>query len=433
MKLKSLFALASLSLAGFFLNGCGSSGGGSTSLLSAIPKATGPVVSSRALNTFPLKLSASLAPLLDSKFPSALHFDSRDFSMKASAWKSNAWAGKSGPLCEAGQQVNSIFKDAAQADQILCFVTAMDAAGNLRGSNFDNTWKYYEVTGVPGGSSIKVKFKVQLEAGVVKDFKMYTVQPTRSTGRPACANTEYIHADLSSSPAKVTTVYNGSFSDVVNNFAGTYRGRTQAEGTVDSSGNWLTKTIISNNSGLYGSIGNPPTSQNAMYSELNQYPTYLTLKGSMSWASGTYSSKNRLYTKMNIADASSFVNLTYGAGSTNMTSNWDNQGDTNRTRGWNADGTVQPFASSLYDDDVTNPSNLPALKDYTTVSEAAILTDDADETKTECWDGQADSAGFSTAVFGGAAQAGIDACFAAYGEDSSNWVDCYSASGSYTE
>lgn len=429
MKSKSLFALASLGLAGVLLNGCGSStsgggggGGGNAAIstLSAIPTATGPVVSSRSLDGVPLSLSKTYLPTI--AVSSLTPFKTRETrpwkSMKASDWKDNDWTGKSAPLCDAGNQVAQLFRDASQPDKILCYISAMENGGLFTGNNYDNAWKFYKVENVPDGpdrnsrASLLVKFKIQKAAnGGILDFKMYTADEARQ-GR-VCSNGEFIHADLSSG-ATITTVYGGANG----------KARIQATGTLNTAGDWVSKQITAHS--FWSNGGN----DSGNYSVLNQFADHLTLSGSMvfNYARGT--NKNQLYSKMSLVNAATFADLEFGAGSTKMQSDWEGDGtaDMVANRSWNSTGDRILSTSGAYFSDVSTAT----LQDIKTPAEVGNA---ANFSTGENWDCTADEPGssFVTVDFAsGSAAAGIAACNDQFG-DGGQWTQCYGSGAYYND
>lgn len=430
MKRNSIVLASAITIAGALLNGCGSSstsggGGGGNgsaaiSTLSAIPTATGPVVSSRSLDGVSFSLSKTHLPIVETT--SSTPFKTQEtrpwVSMKASDWSNNTWTGKSAPLCDAGNQVSQLFRDASQPDKILCYISAMENGGLFTGNNYDNNWKFYEVQNVPVGpgrnsrASLLVKFKIQkAENGGILDFKMYTAD--EAPERRDCSNGEFIHADLSSG-ATITTVYGGANG----------KARIQATGTLNTAGDWVSKQITAHS--WWSNGGN----DSGNYSVLNQFADYLTMSGSMVFNYGTGINKNQLYSKMALVDAASFAELEFGAGSTKMQSDWDGNGtaDFIANRSWNATGDRILSTSGTYYADVASAT----LLDIKTPEEVSAA---ADFISGETWDCTADEPGssFVTVDFAsGSAAAGIAACDAKFG-DGGQWTSCYNSGAYYND
>lgn len=423
MKRQSIFALAVVSAAGALFTACSSDSGSSgVTNLAGLPTATGPVTTSSSVLKYPKDLSKALMPMLGqvSSFISQGNAPdtNRTFGMKASDWSTNNWTSKSGPLCDMGQQVSELFRNAANPDKILCYIAAMESANLFVGNNYDGNWKYYNVTGTPGRGNLKVKFRIQTSGGAIRDFQMYTAQAARDSFRPVCSNTEYIHADLSSG-ATITSVYNGSDG------GNTFKGRVVATGNIDANGDWTSKTITANNSGAWGS------DTNGNYVVLNQYSDLVTLSGSMEGSFSGQSNKTRLYAQMALLDADPYVDLQYGAGSVKMWADWPGGStpDLDVTRAWSSTGDKILSTSSTYYADV-NAASYPALKAYADVDTDATLGTG------ETWDCSADTAGaaFTDVPFGGAATAGIAACNAKFGGGGGgNWVQCWNNGADYSD
>lgn len=408
MRRQSKLTVVSLALSGIFLNGCGSNstGGGNAAVtsLSAIPTATGPVVSSRSKDENQSAINSQQS-----------NNETRPWvSMKASDWSNNTWTGKSAPLCDAGNQVAQLFRDASQPDKILCYISAMETGGLFTGDNYDNTWKYYEVQNVPsrtGRASLKVKFKIQKGSnGGIVDFKMFTADAAR-TDR-VCSNGEFIHADLSSG-ATITTVYSGEHG----------KARIQATGTLNSEGKWSSKQITANNFWSNGSF------DSGNYSVLNQYSDYLTLSGSMIYNHSGGTNQNQIYSKIALVNADNFANLEFGAGSTKMQSDWNGGGaDFQAARSWSSIGDRILSTSGAYYNDVSG-ATLSEVKSTNQIST------DSNFTSGETWDCTADEPGSSFAQVNfasGSAAAGIAACNAKFG-DGGQWTNCYGVGAYYND
>ena len=116
-----------------------------------------------------------------------------------------------------------------------------------------------------------------------------------------------------------------------------------------------------------------------MYSVLQQAPGYMTLSGSMAWTQDNNndgipenSSNNRLYSKIDLVDSEPYQDLTFGAGSVKMISNWPGHPEWSNSRGWDATGNVVPFMSSVHEGAVTG-ATVPSLQSYGVVVTAATL------------------------------------------------------------
>jgi hypothetical protein len=423
MKYRFIFALTAFSAVGALFTACSSSSssGGGVTTLAGIPAITGPVTTSSSVLKYPKDLSKALMPVLGAVTSlissGGKTQSSRTFGMKASDWSSNTWTNKSGPLCEMGQQVSELFRNAANPDKILCYIAAMESTGLFTGDNYDGNWKFYNVTGAPSRSSLKVKFRIQKTAGAISDFVMYTA-PAARTGsqRPVCSNSEYIHADLSNG-ANITSVH------LENNGGDIFKGRVVATGNLDSTGAWTSKTITTNNSGAWGS------DTNGNYSVLNQYSDLVTLSGSMDSIFSGQPNSNKMYAQMALVDASPYVDLQYGDGAVKMWADWPGglTPDIDQVRGWDMSGDKISASTSAYYNDVTAAS-YPALKSYAAVeSDATLLAG-------ETWDCSADSGSSFIDVDMTAAYNGILACEAQYGgAGGGNWVQCWSNGSLYSD
>lgn len=424
MKRHSLFALAVVTAVGALFTGCGGDSTSSTSnLMGTIPAATGPVGASRLLKKFPQDISKALMPVLgqvDSVITNKSVRPVPTFSMKAVDWKTNddngLWAGKSGPLCDIGQQVANTFRDAAQPDKILCYIQAMESASLFTGNNYDNTNKYYRVS--MGREGVDVKFKIELNGTSIKDFKMWTSQTARAAQKRSrvCSNDEYIHAAFTGGTASITSKMNNSFG------GSQFKGKVMASGTVDAEGNWLTKSIESWNWGDFGA------DEFGSYMDLDQYDGYLTLSAAMDGTFGGNPNSQLMYSKVQLVNASDRQNLEFGYGTTRFQAEWNpisGGPEASDYWAWNASGAPVAKASSTYWADV-NGHALPATVDKTTMGTEATLQ----EGDGECWDGNPEGS-FTTVTVNAAAQAGLAACDAKYGDGGGNWVQCWS-SADYT-
>jgi len=417
MKRHSLFALAVVTAVGALFTGCGGDSGSTSNLMGTIPAATGPVGASRLIK-FPQDISKALMPVLG-QVDSDLNGKSsspRAFTMKAVDWTTNTWNGKSGPLCDIGQQVANTFRDAAQPDKILCYIQAMESASLFTGNNYDNTNKYYRVS--MGREGVDVKFKIELNGTSIKDFKMWTSQTARAAQKRSrvCSNDEYIHAAFTGSTASITSKMNNSFG------GSQFKGKVMASGTVDAEGNWLTKSIESWNWGDFGA------DEFGSYMDLDQYDGYLTLSAAMDGTFSGNTNSQLMYSKVQLVNASDRQNLEFGYGTTRFQAEWNpalEGPEADNYWAWNESGAPVAKASSTYWADV-NQHALPATVIKTTMGTEATLK----EPDGECWDGNPEGS-FTTVTVNAAAQAGLAACDAKFGEGGGSWVSCWS-SADYT-
>lgn len=396
------------------MNGCGSSGGSGISSLSKLPKASGPVLSASSIANLPRQMTASLTPWTGME---------KQLSQRAGvaigtwpAYWNKGKTGYSGPMCEAGQEVQNLYQGAVQPDMVMCFIGAM--ADVLPSSNlYDGNWKYFSFSGNIQGQQYqgKTKFRIVKSGDSISSFEMFNC----NGARPA-QNDEYISVALSGSTANLTTRYRYNNTDV-------YKRKMEVAGTFDSSGNWLSKIATFNDYYSYSStVG-------ASVNTFTQYSDSLELIGAYKsdYGSGLNASSynTRHYAKMALSGEDTYATLALGAGSGKRisTSTWNggfysSANPSGDIRSWTDLGVINSSSAFLNDVSSYDLSSTAAIVP-STVSGQLNFPSEAD------WDCQGT---FVAADFTLAAKA-IEACQTQFGRDDVNtdsWVNCGSAVGS---
>ncbi|MFM8270362.1 MAG: hypothetical protein ACKN9V_09265 [Pseudomonadota bacterium] len=390
-----------------------------------MPKASGPVTTASSLADAPRKLTASLAPWnsLEMKLAERAGILVKDWGKQTNPPAYDNWSsGKSAPMCEAGQQIASLFKGAANPDKILCYVGVMDAANLFTNNNYDGNDKFYGVTLPPsmGGGVIRVKFKIEMSGGAISNFTMFTCAPGNTS-----SNNEFISSVLSGTSATMTTVRTESGSGY------SYKDKLVVTGTFDSTGKWLSKQVDSKN---YYTFGSSYTGANV--NTMIQYADRVSLEGGYkSSTSSGNSFDTQHYVEMGLAGADKFSTLALGAGSGKMNfqntwldSNNDPQSYTSdsQVRSWDDAGAREassPYLSAVQAKSVSGASIHPPT-----------VSSQADFSSGQQWDCQAPAPQvfIPVTLVNSATTAGIAACEENFGDDgsSSNWIPCGYATSS---
>ncbi|MBI4403129.1 MAG: hypothetical protein HY537_03165 [Deltaproteobacteria bacterium] len=399
MKNFIVFALVVFSIA--LMNGCGSSPGGSATGsgitdLSALPKATGPVVGGSSINRFNSGLRTDLFSATTGK--------------KLDDWGSVTWnSTKSGPLCQTGNMFRNLLQQAAQPDKIMCYVGVMETNG-LFTASYDGTYKYYTFS-APGegrpGSTMKIKFKMaKASDGSINAFEMFNCEGDVNT------NTEYIGQTISGTTVTLTNVG-------VHTSGGTFRQRTTVTGEATSTG-WTSKTIDSAGSFVVSSGQSYSMSQALT---LVQYSNRAQLSGYFTGSFGQNSHTGRIFSISQILTPDTLKTFAMGDGTLKARFAFSGGGyesSSDDVRGWTGDDTApkSPVANAEYYSDV-NAGTLPTVGTPNTAFAAS-----------ETWNCQPDGS-FQTIAMDQSAVAvmtGINNCNNVYEyANQGGWVDCNSA------
>lgn len=339
MKRHSLLALAVVIAVGALFTGCGedsTSTAPTVTSLSALPSATGPVVSSRSLRLQSLSRAKTL-----------------------NTWNSGWDNTKSGPACQTGEMIMRLLSDASQPDKILCYVGAMEAAG-LFTASYDGTNKYYTLSNMGGGGGrsgakavgdMTIKFNIASTGGAITDFKMWMCE-TSKKGRPT-SQTDYVSTSISNGVATVTSVgtHSGSGRDEY-----TASQRTVATGAFNSAGSWTSKSIT--NTGAFSGIFSQNASQHKQQLTLNQGPDYFILEGYFNGYYGgtTNTQTGEIYSKVEGVNLSALTNAALGGGSAKFSFSFSGETYTD-TKSWNGNqAPLVPASDGVYFDSISSQS-----------------------------------------------------------------------------
>lgn len=287
MKKTSVFG--TLAIIAMALVGCGGSTGGSTdtttapsaTTISSLPKATSPMASASADIAVPKGVLKAATTGLNLLTATTTSFQATD-----------SMAG-----CQVTNVVKSAIISASQADQILCYVQAMNGAlssvtdGGRAVNVYDGQYHIFNLNiagatqGDGGPDKIKVKI-VKNGAGNITSFEMFMCKRVNSVE----TQNEYTSQTLNGTAFAMHSRGNYASSE----WSGSHQ--VDVAGTLNAAGAYTEKTITMKNS------GSSATNTNWQEATLTQTPGAFTLNG---YQKGTYS---------NGGDTGTYQEAAYGAG-----------------------------------------------------------------------------------------------------------------------
>lgn len=341
------------------------SGSSSSTELDSVPATTGEVVDSsasalvatRSMGSLSLRVAQSAATtgLVLSKA------DSNSFT-----------SGDSTAMCENANLIKQVIGDAAQPDKIQCYVRAMRKTGVIPSSVdiASGDWVYLKLVNLPGeGGSAStepvVKLKAVITDGRVSDFKMFGCFNGTSSSP---AQSEYVSFELTSGSGSSVSKYSGSESGM------TYGAQASASGSVNSSGQWTSKTLTGTNYFNDGS-GNVFN----MSLSLTQTASDLLLSAYRKGGFSGSTFEDKLYTKLQIIGDDKLETLAIGEGSSKYSIKFDFDGagstysenaqsgidswngDTKQNLSTASDGTYYSDVNSYDLNNITIPSSNTAI------------------------------------------------------------------------
>ncbi len=416
--LSTLFALASCG--GGSSSSDATSASGAPSTLETLPAVTGPVVSSSksALMSAFRKQANSGRVLQYATATTGLVLNEAGPTTFTLNTQSKAF-------CEMSNMIRSIYREAATPDKILCYLGAMKKNGVISDDVYSQNYVYFKLINLPdgdgGNSEPRIKTRIQLTNGKISDFKMFTCF-NGSTVAPE--QSEYISQEFTESGATIVAKNLGSGD------WGDYGSSVTATGDINSSGEWLAKTLtamnywqspddsFSNNQG--GTLTQGPASISV---EGYQKGTWGVTSGEDSF-SGEY--QNGFVGFVETLGSESLGTLALGNGSSRFSINntFTNGDDINNT--WNFTGY-----ESWNGDTLAKLDNPEDGEYYAEVEGVAIPTPPSTVEAVsfeagEAWDCAADEGGFVDADFssGGAdLAADMMACEEKFGLGN-DWINC---------
>jgi hypothetical protein len=386
--------------------------------LAALPKATAPVVgnSGSALGVESFAATTGIA-------------------LKASGVAAN-WTSKSREACEVAQATREIFSEAMSPDKIGCYMGAVLKNNKFSGANvLSGDYVYFKLQnmgegGGGGGVEPRVKMKAVLTNGVVTTFEMFSCF---SASGSTPIQSEYLSVVNSDSDVTLTSKYIGSES------GNSYGSSISAVGEINSSGQWLSKTINAQKFWNGGSNG-------AFYQvgSFTQYANYLLFSLSSYGAFGP-TGANRYYFSAAMYGASQILNSStpkdLALGDMSVKYAIDSCQDTNSSGGCNAgDSRFNTSATVSVDGDLltrlgtasngtyyatANAGSTPSVTTSVSVSFAAAETWDCTTSGTWGTVDLTDMANASSAL--GIDMAACDSAYSYRQDDGSNGYACGAA------
>lgn len=370
---------------------CGGSGGGLTDIAS-LPKATGSVAAT----------SASSATIKPAATTGTLIKDLQDVD----------WNDKSRALCEAGSIVKNVLREAGTGDKILCYIGVMER-NNLFNASYDGTDKYYTLAPGAGDEdpqTMKVKFNITQSGGQISNFKMWTCED-------GSTQSQYLSLTNTNGTVTMTSVNRHSGGGF------TFGNRATVNGTVNSSGSWLTKAMTSSIEGT-GTYGSESFTHDG-YASITQESSTITLSafqtGTHDDGSTDHTFTSELYGIMEILNPGSLSTFAIGDGSLDFELNFDGT-PANGTASWTGDnqGVVTPATSGPYYEDAE--AGTPP-----TAAAQTITFNSADSETWDCAGGtftDIPSSSFTSAI-----ETQLQACDTQFaGDDHRQHIDCHSGS-----
>lgn len=295
---------------------------------------------------------------------------------------SATWTTKSRAACENARLFKNLFREAGQADQMKCFLGAMDKSGLIT-NTFDGTDHYLVVGGGtrPDGTAAggKVKFKAAKDStGAITSFIMSTCFHS------ATVQDNYVSIVCASGTCTVTAVGYHSFGGVSGVPVNSGAHRTTVTGAY-ASGKWSsTKTfehqgVFTGSALMMPAAGGTPT---AITMSMKQYAKLVEESGKVSldaYRSGTFGSTSQQAQMSVIADYSFGTDVStaqLGQGCSKAIFEWGGgTSQAQKTVCWKDDQTVDPAPTS---------ATYYAATDAKTL--ISIGTPDASFLATETWD-----------------------------------------------
>ncbi|MGK5085171.1 hypothetical protein WDW37_17930 [Bdellovibrionota bacterium FG-1] len=267
---------------------------------------------------------------------------------------SATWTSKSRAACENARLFKNLFREAGQADQMKCFLGAMDNAGLLTGT-YDGTDHYLAVGGgtKPDGTAAggKVKFSATKDAtGAITSFTMATCFQS------ATVQDNYVSIVCAAGTCTVTAVgyhsFGGGNTGVPVNTGGA---RTTVTGTY-ADGKWSSAKTFEHNGVFTGSALMPPpgggapaatTMNMSQYAKMTEESGKVTLDA---YRTGTFASVTQQHQMSVIADYSFGTDLStaaLGQGCAKAIFDWGGgTSQAQKTVCWKEDQTVDPSPST---------------------------------------------------------------------------------------
>lgn len=390
------------------------SGGSSSSTeLDSVPAATGEVVDSSSSTLSARSMSSLGARVAQSGASTGLVISTADSNSFSS--------GDSTAMCENANLIKEVIGDAAQPDQIQCYVRAMRKTGVIPSSvNIaSGEFIYLKLINLPGMPSSSpdplVKLKAVVSNGRVTDFKMFGCFNGTSS---APEQSEYVSFELTSTTGTSISKYNGE--EQGDSGMMTFGAQAQATGSVNSDGQWESKTLEGKNYFSYGS--------DSFNMELNLTQTANDVLLS-AYRKGSFNSdsfEDKLYSKIQILGDDKLATLAIGDGSSKYSLSFTSSmhGDFSSTSVDSWDGDTKQNLSSASDGSYYNDVNSFDLSDISvpTTPEAISFSGD------EVWDCSLPSgASFIEADFSSAGQViqtEMEACEEKFGLGM-DYIGCY--------
>lgn len=380
MKILSVITVAILAAA---VSGCSdSSTSAGLSDISSLPAATASVASSGSAVVKPV---ASTGVVLK---------DLNDIS----------WSGKSRALCEAAAITKNVLRETAQTDKIKCYIGVMEA-NNLFNASYDGSDKYYTLASEE--DTMKIKFNIAASGGAISSFKMWTCED-------GATQSQYLSTTNSNNTVSISTVMSRSFT--FESVSGTFANRATVTGTVNSSGQWLSKDMTVALRAVRG------VEDSSAYSTISQGATSMTLNA---YRTGTHSSSafsTQVYGVAEILNAGSLTTFAIGDGSMKYAATFPGDGSASGTVSWTGDDMLRLTPAT----DGPNYSAADAGTLLTPASQTIVFDSAAGET----WDCAADSSGFTdipASAFTATVEAGLAVCNAKFAaDDDRRFTDCHS-------
>lgn len=334
MKRNSFFILSTA----LFLTACGDDSSSTSSSSSTTSSAVATDISSLPTASGEVSSTSSLTAAVTAGYAAQAAAEIFPLSSTGIVLKntttSNFSSGKSTGMCEVANSVKSVLGEATNPDQILCYVGAMKDSGIISSGIDDGNWHYIKLSNLSGGGTNTtpyIKMKIQKSGQVITSFTMYSCFNGTSA---APSQSEYIQQSFGSS-ASIVSKYTGSES------GDSYGGSVSASGTLNSSGQWSSKTLTA-----LSYYANSTSSYNTT-ATINQFADYLTIsssqKGTFASGSNTSTFSNIYYGAVQLINDSSMATLALGDGSVKYSINASGSGGTSwshsasGSESWNGD------------------------------------------------------------------------------------------------
>ncbi len=394
-------------------SGCG--GGPGITSLSALPKISAGVQSSSSYPGISFAKPGQYSLARNGEVPPSVAAVSTTGTKLSTGWTTANFSGKSAPMCFMGQMARGMYQNAANNDKVGCYVGVMEKHSLFKDSDAASDGSNYYTLDLGGGQSLKIKYRKTRSGNAITRGEMWTCSPGNLT---TTQNDEYLLADLSTNPITMSAVR--SFSQTESGVTFTYKNRLTASGTVNSSGQWTSKTI--NEMSTFSQSGGSGWSS-TQRSELVQSSGQLRLEGYSSYTPPGGSAEGMAVAGIMelLGETSGLLSdLAIGHGSAKATFPGGGSGQAS----WNGDTRNADTTSLVYNSDVTN---LTAK----TASYISSVNTDITMTASETWSCSPPTGITSTAVdyatryaSDAAFKADFDQCNTVYTIDLNDWVDC---------